>query len=78
MDKNTITGFVLIGIILFGFQWWSQPSKEEVAEMQRQDSIAQVEQMQQEKIAKEQAEQKKIDEETAALRTVAAKAARWC
>ena len=22
MDKNTITGFVLIGLILFGFTWY--------------------------------------------------------
>ena len=27
MDKNTITGFVLIALILFGFAWWQQPSE---------------------------------------------------
>ena len=43
MDKNTITGFVLIAIVLIGFSWWSRPSKEQLAEMARQDSIAQVE-----------------------------------
>ena len=55
MDKNTITGFVLIAIVLIGFSWWSRPSAEQLAEMQRQDSIAQVEQ------AKMQAE---LDKET--------------
>lgn len=42
MDKNTITGFILIAAILIGFSWWSQPSAEERAEMMRQDSIASV------------------------------------
>lgn len=42
MDKNTITGLVLMGLLLIGFSWWSQPSAEEQAEMLRQDSIAAV------------------------------------
>ena len=33
MDKNTITGFVLIGLILVGFGIYSRPSAEEVAQM---------------------------------------------
>lgn len=53
MDKNTLTGFILIAIVLFGFQWYSQPSKEEMEEMARQDSIAQVEMQMAEKAAKE-------------------------
>ena len=40
MDKNTITGLLLIGVVFFGYIWWSQPSKEQLAEMARQDSIA--------------------------------------
>ena len=43
MDKNTITGFVLIALVLFGFTWYSQPSAEEqqqMIEQMRQDSIA--------------------------------------
>ena len=43
MDKNTITGFVLIALVLFGFTWYSQPSAEEqqqMIEQIRQDSIA--------------------------------------
>ena len=44
MDKNTITGFVLIAALLIGFSWYSKPSDEEIAQQQRiQDSIASVE-----------------------------------
>jgi len=43
MDKNTITGFVLIALVLIGFSYWSRPSEAELQEMARQDSIAQVE-----------------------------------
>jgi len=42
MDKNTITGFALIALVLIGFGWYSQPSAEEVAqerEQMHQDSI---------------------------------------
>ncbi|WP_311441183.1 membrane protein insertase YidC [Hoylesella buccalis] len=42
MDINTITGLVLMGLLLIGFSWWSQPSSEQKAEMMRQDSIAAV------------------------------------
>lgn len=45
MDKNTITGFVLIALVLIGFSWWSRPSEAQLQEMARQDSIAQVEQI---------------------------------
>ncbi|MCR5850314.1 MAG: membrane protein insertase YidC [Bacteroidaceae bacterium] len=44
MDKNTITGFVLIALVLIGFSWWSRPSEEQLQEMARQDSIARIEQ----------------------------------
>ena len=40
MDKNTITGFILIALVLIGFSWYSRPSEEQIAEMARQDSIA--------------------------------------
>ena len=41
MDKNTIAGLVIIFLILIGFSYFTRPSKEQVAEMQRkQDSIA--------------------------------------
>ncbi|MGN0035660.1 MAG: membrane protein insertase YidC [Bacteroidaceae bacterium] len=45
MDKNTIIGFVLIGLVLIGFSIYSRPSQEEIERMKRyNDSIALVEQ----------------------------------
>ncbi|MBQ0049783.1 MAG: membrane protein insertase YidC [Bacteroidales bacterium] len=35
MDKNTITGFVLIGTVLVGFSYFSRPSKEEIEAQER-------------------------------------------
>jgi YidC/Oxa1 family membrane protein insertase len=64
MDKNTIIGFVLIALILIGFSWWSQPSKEEV-------------QAQQEQLAKQEAVKAKAEKAakmTALLKQKAAKA----
>jgi YidC/Oxa1 family membrane protein insertase len=44
MDRNTITGLLLIGVILIGYSVWMGPSAEEQAETQRvQDSISVVE-----------------------------------
>ena len=41
MDKNTITGLVLIAILLVGFSFLSRPSKEQLEAQQRYyDSIA--------------------------------------
>ena len=40
MNKSSLIGFILIAAILFGWMWWMQPSKEQLAEQQRiQDSI---------------------------------------
>ncbi|MCR5646150.1 MAG: membrane protein insertase YidC [Bacteroidales bacterium] len=40
MNKSSLIGFLLIAVILFGWMWWMQPSKEELAEQRRiQDSI---------------------------------------
>ena len=48
MNKNTIIGFVLIGVIMFGFSWYqSRQYKEQAAAQAQLDSIAMVEQMQQ-------------------------------
>lgn len=66
MDKNTITGFVLIALILIGFSWYSQPSAEELAQMReeaRRDSIALVQQQN----AALKAEQQKAAQLTAAM-----------
>ena len=47
MDKNQVTGFILIGLIMVGFYYFTQPSPEEMARMQAQrDSIAAVQQEQ--------------------------------
>ena len=44
MDKNTITGFVLIGLILFGFIWYqSRQYDKQMAYQAQLDSIAAVE-----------------------------------
>ena len=46
MNKNTIIGFVLIGVIMFGFTWYQSRNYKEQMEAQAQlDSIARVEQM---------------------------------
>ena len=34
MDKNTITGMLLMGAVIFGFMWLNQPSQEELAKRQ--------------------------------------------
>ncbi len=48
MDKNTITGFILIALILVGFSYFSRPSEEQIERQKRyNDSIAQVEQQRQ-------------------------------
>ena len=52
MDKNTITGFVLIALVVIGFSWYSQPSREQLEAMARQDSIAAVEKQKQEEAEK--------------------------
>ena len=66
MDKNSVTGLVLISIIIGVFMWWTQPTEEQKAAQKRyQDSIQQVE------LAKEKAtlelEKKKEAENTIAF-----------
>lgn len=44
MDKNTLIGFLLIGVVLFAFSWFNQPTPEQVEAQRRyQDSIAKIE-----------------------------------
>ncbi len=61
MDKNTIIGFSLMGLLLLGYFWWSQPTEQEIEEHRRyQDSIA----AQAENAANRKAEQlAKLEEE---------------
>ncbi len=39
MDKNTLTGFILIAAVLIGFSYFSRPSEAEIAAQRKQDSI---------------------------------------
>ena len=57
MDKNTITGFILIALVVIGFSWYSQPSKEELEAMAQRDSIAAVQKLEQEKAEMAKAEE---------------------
>ena len=52
MDKNSLIGMLLMGVVIFGFMWLQQPSEAELAERQRQlDSIAAAEKVEQKNIA---------------------------
>ena len=52
MDKNTITGFVLIALLLVGFSWYNQPSEEQMEAARKQDSVENVMRQQAEKAQK--------------------------
>ena len=56
MDKNTITGLVIIALILVGYSYFMQPSKEEIRAMEVRDSIARVERQRQIEAEKERQE----------------------
>jgi len=43
MDKNSITGIVVICALMFAWMWYSAPSKQEVAKKRVQDSLVLVE-----------------------------------
>ena len=66
MDKNTITGFALIALVIIGFSWYSKPSEAELQEMARQDSIR-VEQMEMEQ-AKAQQQQEAAQQAVAQMK----------
>jgi len=41
MDRNTLTGLILIGAILIGYSLWMQPSQEEIeAQRKKQEAVA--------------------------------------
>ena len=43
MDKNTLIGFLLIGVVLFAFSWFNRPTPELLEAQRRyQDSIAKI------------------------------------
>ena len=43
MDKNSITGMLLMGAIIFGFMWLQQPSQEELAARREQAEAQRIE-----------------------------------
>ena len=56
MDKNTVTGFILIALVVIGFSWYSRPSEAELRQMAVQDSIAAAERLQAEAEQRQKAE----------------------
>ncbi|MDR1557698.1 MAG: membrane protein insertase YidC [Tannerellaceae bacterium] len=68
MDKNTVIGFVLIGLVLFLFTWLNRPTPEQIEARRMQDSIARVEQVKQlEEQLQAQKRENVSDEETQAV-----------
>ncbi len=66
MNRDTLIGFVLIGLVLIGFSWYNQPSQEEIEAYQRQqDSLAAVQQDKDVKAKIAEAERKAKAEEAA-------------
>ncbi len=63
MDKNTIIGFLLIGVVLIAFTWLNKPTPEQVeAQRRMQDSLAQVELARQLELKKEESAAAKMDD----------------
>lgn len=60
MDKNTITGLVIIFLILIGFSYFNRPSEEQLREIRRRDSIANVEQRKMELADRQQRENQNL------------------
>ncbi|MDR1814681.1 MAG: membrane protein insertase YidC [Tannerella sp.] len=62
MDKNTIIGFVLIGLVLVVFSWLSRPSAEQLEARRRyQDSIAAVQREEMRKIVEAEQQRKEAE-----------------
>ncbi len=54
MDKNTLIGFLLIGVVLVAFSWFNRPTPEQIeAQRHYQDSIAKIEYAQQMDLVRE-------------------------
>ena len=68
MDKNTITGFILMALVLIGFTWYSRPSEEQIKAQHVRDSIAAV---QREEAQKAEAAQKAAAEASASAKALA-------
>lgn len=60
--RNNLLFFVVVFAIIFGFQWYNQPSAEQLAELRTRDSIARVQAEEKIKAAEiEQAKSKALD-----------------
>jgi len=59
MDKNTIIGLVLFVAIIFGFQWLTKPSAEQIAEQKRYNDSVKMAQVEEQLLTAEQ--QQKVD-----------------
>ena len=66
MDKNTITGFVLITLVVIAFSWFGRPSEAEIQQMAIRDSIAAVEREQAETALREKEKAQLLAAEEAA------------
>ncbi len=67
MDRNSIIGILLIGLILIGFSLWNQPTAEELAERKKmQDSVAAIHQ-EEAAVAVKNVERPSIPETVAAI-----------
>ena len=65
MDKNTLTGFILIAAVLIGFSYFGRPSEAEIQQQRKQDSL--------ETVQRQKAEEEiKAQEEAEILRKTAA------
>ena len=66
MDKNTITGFALIALVLIGYSIWTRPSQEELRAQFVQDSLQQVarEKAKNDALLKQQVAEQKAKEAT--------------
>lgn len=68
MDKNTIIGFLLIGVVLIAFTWLNKPTPEQMdAQRRMQDSIAKVELTKQLEQQKEESKEANANDEIASL-----------
>lgn len=62
MDKNTVIGLILMGLVVVLFTWLGRPSQEEIALQQRyNDSIVAVQQVEQERLVREQNQSETAD-----------------
>ena len=71
MNKNTIIGFILMGVVLFGFSWYNQPSEEQINAQRKQDSIENVLKQKAEQEQKAKAAAKKAQAQAALADTTA-------